>query len=172
MSEHGGLVGSIPGWAVHFFVSPTRTRDYMPLPRYAEWHTCDWILRTGLLCVLLLLTKVSHACGWQVLPAVWAGCALCETKVHGWHNHTRHGPKSLWLVHTATRIRRNQPRRVVRSLPATTSSQVNVSRAECLPFVFHSFTTIHLQSSWRLIDSWVILVTLVYVTNCTSIVFV
>jgi len=27
-----------------------------------------------LVCILLLLTKVSHACGWQVLPAIWAGC--------------------------------------------------------------------------------------------------
>jgi len=53
-----------------------------------------------LVCVLMLLTKESHACGWQVLPAVggWSG----YTKVYGWHNHIRHFPSWLWLANSYT----------------------------------------------------------------------
>jgi len=34
-----------------------------------------------LVCILLVLTKVSHACGWHFLPAYWAGCAKLKFMV-------------------------------------------------------------------------------------------
>ena len=34
-----------------------------------------------LVCVLLMLTKVSHACGLHFVPADWAGCATLRFMV-------------------------------------------------------------------------------------------
>jgi hypothetical protein len=50
--------------------------------------SCDWLYE--LVCILLLLTKESHACGCQG--------RFCKTKVHCWHNHTWHVLYWLWLA--------------------------------------------------------------------------
>ena len=77
-----------------------------------------------LVCVLVVLTKVSHACGWHFVPADWAGCATLRFMVDiitlgiarnssDWL-HTVQG-----FVCYTTRIRRNQPSWLVRSLHVT-----------------------------------------------------
>ena len=118
MSEHSGLVGSIPSGAVHFLSMSIQPQHVTTCPWWdmpSDTHVTEFY---ELVCVLLLLTKVSHACGWHFVPAYWAGCAKLRFMVD---------IITLGMTRNSTRIRRNQLSRVVRSLRQAKNAQVTAS---------------------------------------------
>jgi len=74
-----------------------------------------------LVCILLLLTKVSHTCGWHCLPANWAGYTNLRFMVDIITLGINRNSSDWLIVHSyqdlyATRIRCKQPSWLVRSL--------------------------------------------------------
>ena len=118
MSDHGS-VGSIPALCNNFSSPSTllNTQFY------------------ELVCILLLLTKLSPACGWHLLPAVWAGWAQIKFMVDIITFGTTRD--ILWLVHPSYHLYSYQDktkpaRRLVRSLHDAPIKFLLVSWVSCL----------------------------------------